>query len=40
MKVCLDYYGWDRLIEKLLNKEDLSCFDDKNLLYLNMNNIN
>ena len=19
MKVCLDYYGWDRLIEKLLN---------------------
>ena len=40
MKVCVDYYGWDRLIEKLLNKKDLSCFDDKNLLYLNMNKIN
>ena len=40
MKVCLDYYGWDRLIDKVLNKKDLSCFDDKNLLYLNMNKIN
>ena len=39
MKVCLDYYGWDRLIEKVLNKKDLSCFDDKNLLYLNRNKI-
>ena len=40
IKVCLDYFGWSRLIQKVLNKEDLPCFDDKNLLYLNRNKIN
>ena len=40
IKVCLDYFGWNRLIQKVLNKEDLPCFNDKNLLYLNRNQVN
>ena len=40
IKVCLDYFGWGRLIQKVLNKEDLPCFNDKNLLYLNRNQVN